>query len=235
MAASVLRLKTIKMGAFSVIAFCDIIPVMTEKAKSSRALQINIADYSVDVSIDPMYKAIQEVMARYHGLQDGLTLYLKELCHPRKNWQYIVKETWTYCLGYFYELTSHPKGPEAATLYMNIIFEALNSAKDEQVRSDAFSLFYLFSQKLIKDAPKDIEKKYISVANRGFIMADELSDERFTIIAKSHYRLNKLAGLFYDAVDDDLQFDAINALMIHYLRYTYAYWLTEKNPKDWFA
>ncbi|MBF0567644.1 MAG: pyruvate, phosphate dikinase [Nitrospirae bacterium] len=202
---------------------------MTEKAKSSRALQINIADYSVNVDIDPMYEPIQEVMARYHGLQDGLTVYLKELCHPYKNWQYIVKETWTYCLGYFYELSTHPKGPEAAVLYMNVIFEAINSAKDEQVRSDAFSLFYLFSQKLIKDA------KYIFVANRGFVMADELPDERFIIIAKSHYRLNRLAGLFYDCVDSDSEFDKINSLMIHYLRFTYSYWLTEKNPKDWFA
>ncbi|MBF0458090.1 MAG: pyruvate, phosphate dikinase [Nitrospirae bacterium] len=209
---------------------------MIENAKSSRALQINIADYSVDVAIDDKYKPIQEVMARYFGLQEGITTYLKELCHPYKNWQYIVKETWTYSLGYFYELTAHPEGPAAAMLYMNTIFEALNSSKDQQVSSDAFSLYYLFSQKLIKDTPKDILiEKYLPVINHGFNMADALPGKRFIIIAKSHYRLNKLANNFYDAVTDDSQFTAINSLMLHYLRFTYSYWLTEKNPRDWFT
>ncbi|MBF0320204.1 MAG: pyruvate, phosphate dikinase [Nitrospirae bacterium] len=209
---------------------------MIEKAKSSRALQINIADYSVDVDIDPKYAPIQDVMARYHGLQDGLTTYLKELCHPYKNWQFIVKDTWTYSLGYFYELTTHPKGPDAAMLYMDIIFEALSCAKDYQVCSDAFSLFYLFCQKLIKDTPKDaVTKKYLPVLHHGFTLADELPGERFILLAKSPYRLNKLARNFYDTIDDDLQYNAINALMIHFLGFTYSYWLTEKNPADWFS
>ncbi|MEO5361505.1 MAG: PEP-utilizing enzyme [Nitrospirota bacterium] len=214
---------------------------MTEKAQTSVALKKNIAEYTVDVTIDAKYQPIQEVMARYHGLQDGLTTYLKELCHPYKNWQYIVKETWTYCLGYFYELTTHPSGPEAAALYMNTIFEALNAAKDTQVSSDAFSLFYLFSQKLIKDTPKDvIIEKYLPVVNLGFAMADQLPDERFVILAKSHYRLNKLARNFYDTISETLemgnsQYMCINSLMIHYLRFTYSYWLSEKNPKDWFS
>ncbi|MBF0516008.1 MAG: pyruvate, phosphate dikinase [Nitrospirae bacterium] len=209
---------------------------MTDKAKSSRALQINIADYSVDVAIDAKYQPIQEVMARYHGLADGLNTYLKELCHPYKNWQYIVKETWTYCLGYFYELTTHPKGPEAAAIYMNTIFDALNAAKDPQVSADAFSLFYLFSQKLLKDAPKDvIIEKYLPVVNCGLSMADRLPDERFSVLAKSHYRLNKLAKNFYEAITDDSLFNEVICLMTHYLRFTYSYWLTEKNPKDWFS
>ncbi|MCG6551872.1 MAG: PEP-utilizing enzyme [Candidatus Magnetominusculus sp. LBB02] len=211
---------------------------MTEKAKSSRALQINIADYSVDVTIDPMYKPVQDVMARFHGLADGLTVYLKELCHPYKNWQYIVKETWTYALGYFYELTTHPdKGPEAAALYMDTIIQALIcSAKDPQTATDAFSLFYMFTQKLIKDSPRDVFiEKYLPVINKGLGMADALPDERFLIVAKSHYRLNKLAMNFYDAVAEGSDFSAINSLITHYLRFTYSYWLTENNPKDWFA
>jgi pyruvate,orthophosphate dikinase len=57
------------------------------KEISSRALEINLAAYRVDVKIDPKYSVIQDVMSRYDGLQKPLKTFLEELNHPRKNWQ----------------------------------------------------------------------------------------------------------------------------------------------------
>ena len=42
------------------------------KAKPSGALEVNIAEYSVDVTIAPKYQVIQEVMSEYGGLQKVL-------------------------------------------------------------------------------------------------------------------------------------------------------------------
>ena len=48
----------------------------------SKALEANIASYKVEVTIDPKYVVLQEVMAKYYGLMEGLTVFLKELSHP---------------------------------------------------------------------------------------------------------------------------------------------------------
>ena len=45
----------------------------------SKALQANIEEFSVDVQIDPKYRPIQEVMAKYDGLQKPLNTFLEEL------------------------------------------------------------------------------------------------------------------------------------------------------------
>ncbi len=84
---------------------------MDAKPKTSRALEVNLADYRVDVTIDPKYRVIQEVMSRYFGLQKSLDTFLKELCHPYKNWQFIVHEARTFSLGHFYDLKNRSEGP----------------------------------------------------------------------------------------------------------------------------
>lgn len=48
----------------------------------SKALEVNIADYHIDVAIDTKYSVLQEVMSKYYGLMDGLNTFLKELSHP---------------------------------------------------------------------------------------------------------------------------------------------------------
>jgi pyruvate,orthophosphate dikinase len=74
-------------------------------------LQVNIADYHVDVEIDRKYLVLQEVMSSYFGLQEGLTTFLKELSHPYKNWHFIVKEASIYSLDYFHLIKAHKEGP----------------------------------------------------------------------------------------------------------------------------
>ena len=70
----------------------------------SKALEVNLADYHVDVTIDAKYAILQEVMSKYYGLMEGLNTFLKELSHPYKNWRFIVTEARKYSLEYFHLL-----------------------------------------------------------------------------------------------------------------------------------
>ena len=67
----------------------------------SKALEVNIADYHVDVAIDAKYSVLQEVMSSYYGLMDGLNTFLEELSHPYRNWKFIIQEARSYSLDYF--------------------------------------------------------------------------------------------------------------------------------------
>ncbi len=102
----------------------------------SKALEVNLADYHVDVAVDAKYATLQEVMSKYYGLMDGLNTLLKELSHPYKNWRFIVTETRKYSLEYFHLIKSHPKGPSAANLLSDIFFDALGSDNAIDVKID---------------------------------------------------------------------------------------------------
>ena len=80
----------------------------------SKALEVNLADYHVDVAVDPKYVVLQEVMSKYYGLMEGLNTFLGELSHPYRNWRFIVAEARKYSLDYFHLFRRHPHGPDAA-------------------------------------------------------------------------------------------------------------------------
>ena len=117
----------------------------------SKALEVNLAGYYVDVAIDAGYSILQEIMSGYYGLMEGLNIFLKELSHPYKNRQFIIQEARRYSLDYFYLLKNHPKGPEAAGIFINIFTGAIESECPIAVKADAADNLLLFLLKIIKD------------------------------------------------------------------------------------
>src|SRR5512135_3439848 len=168
---------------------------METKPMSSKALQVNLADYRVDVTIDPRYRVIQEVMSKYFGLQKELDIFLKEICHPYKNWQFIVHEARTFSLGYFYDLRTEPKGPEAVRLYIEIALEAVEKAKETDVKIDAYNIVFLLLQKCIQESGEELNR-FLPVIEHGFDRINQFPPDIFSLIARSYYQLNRLAESF---------------------------------------
>ena len=95
----------------------------------SKALEVNLADYHVDVDVDEKYAVLQDVMSKYYGLVEGLNTFLKELSYPYKNWRFIVMEARKYSLEYFHLLKNHSSGPQAAELLIEILSSATADCK----------------------------------------------------------------------------------------------------------
>ena len=200
----------------------------------SKALEVNIADYHVDVEIDAKYSILQEVMSRYYGLMDGLNTFLKELSHPYKNWDFIVTEARGYCLEYFHLMKKHPKGVDAASVYIDIFIDAINSRSDKGVRTDAVDNLLLFLQKIINDAGSDIER-FMPVVNDGFNQITDSPKEHFFLFVKSFYQINRLAEVLYNHIQKfTTSYRAINLLLLKYYQHTYSYWQKRGNPQAWF-
>jgi pyruvate, orthophosphate dikinase len=200
----------------------------------SKALEVNIADYHVEVDIAPQYAVLQEVMSRYYGLMDGLNTFLKELSHPYRNWQFIVKEARGYALDYFHLLVGQPRGPEAADLLIDIFLNAISATADPFVRADAVDNLLLYLQKILKDSKSEIAR-FLPSVNTCFSRISQLDDPLFNLFIKSFYQLKRLAGLYRQKAADVIpDFEPIIPLLIKYYRATYTYWLSEADPGRWF-
>jgi pyruvate, orthophosphate dikinase len=200
----------------------------------SKALEINLADYHVEVAIDEKYAELQEVMSKYYGLKEGLNTLLKELAHPYKNWRFIVSETRKYGLEYFHLIKSHPKGPAAASLLADIFFEALQADIPIEVKADAADNLILFLQKTVKESDSHLQD-FLPYVNSSFSRIERFSDDLFELFARSYYQINRLAEAFLShAPNPDDAFDALNRLLVKFFNFTFGYWLSERDPQPWF-
>ena len=202
------------------------------------ALEANIASYHVDVEIDDKYNVLLDVMSNYYGIMDALKTFLKEISHPHRNWQFIVQEARGYALDYFHVLRKHPDGADAASLFANVFTDAIEEEKNSmEVRADAADNLLLFLQKIIRDSGNDIEK-FLPVLTNTFHRIRTFDDDNFFLFVKSFYQLKKLGqGLLEvksDGVRSEKCFDAMNQLLFKYFECTYAYWLEEEDPWEWF-
>ncbi|MGD2270326.1 MAG: PEP/pyruvate-binding domain-containing protein [Desulfobacterales bacterium] len=201
----------------------------------SKALEINLADYHIEVTIEERYAVLQEVMSRYYGLMEGLNNFLKEISHPYKNWNFIVAEARGYSLEYFHLLRNHAKGPQAASLFVDIFHMAIESTADSGVRTEAVDNLLLFLQKIIKDSGSQIDR-FRTVLGDAFDRIRKYEDEKFFLFVKSYYQIKRLAELILDcAFESTPNYRPLNALLFKYFEQTYAYWLAEADPQNWFA
>lgn len=198
----------------------------------SKALEVNLVTSYVDVVISDKYKVLQEVMHRYHGIMQGLNTFLKELCHPYKNWQFIIREARRYSLDYFHLLNGHPRGPRASQLYMDIFLEALEASIDNDLKADAADNLLIYLQKIIQDSGGDLPR-FITVLDYAFDRIRGMDDDGFLFFVKSYYQLDRLAGALFGNVLADGDLSSIRALLIKYLQKTYEFWLKEKDPYAW--
>jgi len=200
----------------------------------SKALEVNIADYHVDVEIDPRYAVLQEIMSAYYGLREGLTTFLKELSHPYKNWHFIVKEARVYSLDYFHLIQSHENGPEAARLYIDIYLRAIESTRQSDVCIDAVDNLMLFLMKIAKEAGEAFDR-FAVVLDHAFQSIRRYDGPVFMLFLKSYYQLNRLAEALLAHGDESLGcMPHLNLLMIRFYQDSYTYWLEEDDPQQWF-
>ncbi len=196
----------------------------------SKALEVNLASYHVDVSIDERYMVLQEVMASYRGLSEKMDAFLKELSHPYRNWGFIVSEARTFALDYFHQLRKHEKGCDAAKLYAKIFASAVKAAQRTEVKSDAADNLLLLTRKMAREGGPQLAE----AINVAFDEIGNLGNEEFSFFVKSYYQLTDIAATILEKADvSNLDIPAINSLLLRYLNGVYRFWQQEKDCMAW--
>jgi pyruvate,orthophosphate dikinase len=200
----------------------------------SKALEVNLADYHVDVTIDGRYIPLQQVMSKYFGLLEGVNTFLKELSHPYKNWRFIVNEARRYALEHFHVVKQHPQGPVAARLLIEIFLEAMVVSTEKNVPADAADNILIFVQKITKESGSAFTE-FKPLLDEAFELICNLEPDRFVHFVQSFYQINRLAGVYLKQVPETGDgFGSLNRLLAKYLEHTYTYWLREDDPHRWF-
>ncbi|MEJ2643016.1 MAG: pyruvate, phosphate dikinase, partial [Desulfosarcinaceae bacterium] len=212
----------------------------------SQALEVNIADHHVDVDIDERYRPLQTVMSQYYGLMEGVSVFLKELSHPYKNWQFIVAEARTYALDYFHLARVHEEGVAAVEILAGVFLKAIEADTPRRLKAEAADNLLLYLLKIIKEVGSD-QTAFITLLEELFERLTTYPDDAFFLFVKSYYQIKRLAAVFLERIvstSGDRRGDcrgdcngnrkgdcrALYRLTHRYLETTYRYWEGEGDP-----
>ncbi len=201
----------------------------------SKALEVNIANYHIDVDIDPRYAVLQRVMSRYCGIMEAVNTFLKELSHPYKNWRFIVQEARTYALDYFHLMMLHPEGGPAAERFVEIFCRALDAERGSTAAgTDAVDSLLLFVNKMIRDSGSDFSR-FSPAIDIALGRIHGSAPDIFLLYVKSHQQLNRLADVLLQTAPRGADMTICNRVLIRYFEQTYAYWSEQSDPGAWFC
>lgn len=200
----------------------------------SKALEVNLGEYHVDVDIHPRFAVLEQVMSVYSGVYDEFAIFLKELSHPYKNDEFIIKKARRYGLDYFYLFRDHPQGHVGVGVYIDIFLDALLSSKDMAVKTDAADNLLLYIQKIIRESGSEFPR-FAPIIDDAFDRMFNLDDTAFDFFVKSYYSLNQAGDVLLKRDKAQSQgYKSLNRLLIRYLTCTCRYFLGIKDPRQWF-
>jgi pyruvate,orthophosphate dikinase len=190
----------------------------------SRALRTNLERTDVQVTIPAKYQILREMVKDYPGLLNATDSLLREVHHPFKNWDYIIKETRSYALKNFPLHNYHDRGKEAIDLLLSVFLEALKRTPKEVSQKAAINGFMSYVERILDDGDENLSR-YTSVLGRYFLELYKLPPAQFLLLVSNSYQLKKIGQNLLDKMPGDFDYASFNRLFAKYLSKAYEYWL----------
>jgi pyruvate,orthophosphate dikinase len=200
----------------------------------SKALEANLADYHVDVAIDPSGAVVLEVMSEYFGLAEGVATFLRELSHPYRNWRFIVAEARRYALGYLHLFRRHDRGPEALAALTGVLDGALRGARDDATRVEAADALLQVLLALTASDEDAGSPRLRPVVIAAFERMERADDPSFDLVVRSYFSISELARAVLRGPGGREGLEAVNRVVARFLERTYALWSAEPDPQPRF-
>jgi pyruvate,orthophosphate dikinase len=196
----------------------------------SKAWQQNMIETRVHIEIEARYLFLLEIFKDYPALGQNLTLFLKELCNPMRNWHFLVTEGRKYCLDNLNILRSHPFGTRAVAGFIDIFHRGVESADTRETRQEAVDQLLQFLQRILREYGTDANT-ILPEINRSLVRMYQYEDDRFLLFVKSYYRLNRLAALLLKVpFPEKTQWQPLNRVLFRYHQMNCSRWGLEDDP-----
>ncbi len=199
----------------------------------STALEVNLSDTKTDVVIDPKYQVLLEIVSSYVGILNRMNIFLQELSHPYKNWEFIVSEARHFSLQNFHLYKGHSDGDKALALFVDILLKAFESNLNLKIKTGAADNLMLFLQHIVKDSEDELDK-FLPIIEKAVQKIESFEGEDFYFFVKSYYQPDKIAKTLLDYLEENaIIFKSINRLLIKFYNYSFDYWLNQDDPISW--
>ncbi|MFO7749915.1 MAG: PEP/pyruvate-binding domain-containing protein [Desulfobacteraceae bacterium] len=199
----------------------------------SNALEVNLFDTKVNVSIEEKYRVLQDIVSDYHGILKRMNAFLEELSHPYINWEFIVKETRHFSLHYFYLYKDHEEGNRAFELFIDIFLRALDQNLKATTLFHAAGNLMLLLQHVLKE-PCQNREEFIKTVARAADQIQRLNEDLFSSFVRCWHQPDKLAQLLLNADEERAgDFTAVNLFLKRYYEFSFSCFLKEKDPFFW--
>ncbi len=199
----------------------------------SKALEVNLSDTKVDVTVDPKYDVFLNIVSSYVGILNRMNIFLEELSHPYKNWEFISSEARHLSLHYYYLYQAHPEGEEALDLFVDIFLLAFESESNMKITASAADNLMLFLQHIVKESDDALDR-FLPVIERALNKIQSYEGEAFSYFVRSYYQPDKIAKQLLNSQNTKSHiFTALNQFLIKFYHYSFDYWLKKEDPLTW--
>ena len=214
---------------------------MTQKDESlekseewfSSALKVNLERTSVAIAIPPKYDPLLKVVEGHYGLQRKTRGMLTELYHPFVNWEHVLAELTSISIGDFYEYNQHPDGLTALSILMNIYFDIIKYATNEEVKDSAIRCLFDFIGTVLEKSDSKLSGN-LSLLNESMDFFANFTDKDKAVLKKCSSYIKKTAKFILDN-NINIASDKVSFILDKMFRITYEFWLTQSDPSLWFA
>ncbi len=184
----------------------------------------------VHIEIEARYLFLPEIFKNYPALAQGLTLFLKELCNPLRNWHFLVTEARKYCLDNLNIIRSHPFGTRAVASFIDLFHRGVECADIRETRQEAADQLLQFLQRVLREYGIDAHT-ILPEINRSLVRMHQYKEDRFLLFVKSYYRLNRLAAVLLTVpYPETAQWQPLNRVLFRYHQMNCEIWLREADP-----
>jgi len=203
----------------------------------SDALKANLLETAVaEITIDPAFAVLFEVVAGFRGIHGNLEELLYEISHPFRNWKLILPRLRAFVLKNADLFRRHAKGPEALERLLDIFFTVLaDAAKNEALQAAAVEALLAFVERMLPGDAAELAR-YDQPLAACFARLHGLDDATLMHIVQGHHPVKKIAERLQQLAGQGASYDLrpIARLLQRILELNYGYWLAEEDPLPWF-
>ncbi|MCF6290292.1 MAG: phosphoenolpyruvate synthase [Desulfobacterales bacterium] len=207
----------------------------------SDALRVNLEETATrEVTIDPCFRVLSEIVGRFRGIRKGIDELLYESSHPFRNWTIIIPRLRSFVLKNISHYLPHQRGPEAFTRFTALFFTALaESQRNNTLLGQTMEALLAYVDKLTGLLDPAGLARYEQALAGCFVRLHGLDEKTFMFMVQGHHPMKAIAFRLLEIAKqqpDTTTYDflPLARLMQRVLTLNYQYWLSEKDTMAWF-
>ncbi len=204
----------------------------SDRAPSSRALEINLRRTAVDVIVPPDQRVLLEIVANRYGVHERTKKLLREINHPYVGWEPTLEELHRCATGDLAYYLADERGPQAVRIFASLYAAAARHTIGP-LRETALRRFVDFLQNVARES-RESRAGLASALEDGLLALERVLRGDPQPLSRASPGLRRLAAALVQAAPTGGEAAAERglALLAGALRAAYSLWRGRDDPTE---